>query len=162
MNFTCTYTQDQKLLQNYYFSVKSQLKKWFILGAILMAGSIALYVWTKEPIDLVFLVLGAGFAVKEILAPYQKAKKAYESLLGKYGLEIPQTTVTVDEQKAVLTFDGQETTISLEDVLGIYVCKDFLVLKGFEEDMILANLPDKDALYNHLKKHCKNAPLYKR
>ena len=127
-----------------------------------MAGSIALYLWTKEPIDLVFLVLGVGFAAKEIFAPYQKAKKAYESLLGKYGLEIPQTTVTVDAQKAVLTFDGQETTLPLKDVLGIYVCKDFLVLKGFEEDMILANLENKVQLQQFLDKYCENAPIYKR
>ena len=162
MNFTCTYTQDQKLLQKYYFSVKSEIKKWVALGLVLMAGSIALYLWTKEPIDLVFLVLGVSFAVKEILGPYQKAKKAYESLLGKYGLEIPQTTVTVDEEKAILTFDGQETTIRLADVLGIYVCKDFLVLRGFEEDIILANLQDKLEMQNFLNKHCENAPLYKR
>ena len=162
MKFTCTYSQSKKLLQQYHYYAKTGLSKWLWLGIVMIAGSVALYISTKEPIDLLFLVLGVGMGVKEVVSPFRKAAKEYDALLGKFGTEIPETTVTVDETAATLTFAEQETQLLLEDVLGIYWHKDFLVLSGFDKDIVLTNLPNLEEVKNFLDKHCKNAPLYKR
>lgn len=165
MKFTCTYTQNEKLLRQYYYNVKMKgVRKWLWLGLLLVAGSVALYVHSREPIDLVFLVLGVSYGIKELSAPYRAAKKELEKLTDKYGQDLPQTAVTVDTQRAVASFDGEETVLPLENVLGLYFCKNCIVLKGYSEDIILAaeGLEDIEETKGVLKKYCKNAPVYKR
>lgn len=165
MKFTYTYCMSEKLLRQYYYNVKmSGVRKWLWLGLLLVAGSVALYLHSREPIDLVFLALGGSYGAKELTAPYRAAKKEYEALSEKYGQTLPQTTVTVDFQKAVSSFDGEETTLPLEDVLGLYFCKDCIVLKGYSHDIVLAaeGLEDVEQSQKFLRKHCKNAPVYKR
>ena len=165
MKFTCAYTQNEKLLRQYYYNVKmSGVRKWLWLGLLLIAGSAALYLYHRDPLDLVFLVLGVSYGIKELSAPNRAAKKELDKLAEKYGEILPQTAVTVDAQKAVSSFDGEEITLPLENVLGLYFCKDCVVLKGYSEDIILAleGLEDAEATKQFLKKYCKNAPIYKR
>ena len=165
MKFTCTYIQNETLLRQYYYNVKMKgVRKWLWLGLLLVAGSVALYIHSREPIDLVFLVLGVSYGIKELSAPYRAAKKELEKLTEKYGQDLPQTTVAVDAQKAVSSIGADETALPLEDVLGLYFCKDCIVLKGYSEDIILATegLENAEETKEFLKKYCKNAPVYKR
>ena len=165
MKFTCTYVQSEKLLRQYYYNVKMKgVKKWWWIGLLLVAGSAALYISSRDAFDLVFLVLGAGFGIKELIAPYQAAHKDYDKLLGRYGLEIPETTVTLDAEQATLSFDGEEKTLILDDVLGLYFCKDCIVLHGFSEDILLATagIENIEECKAFLRKYCRNAPVYKR
>ena len=165
MKFTCTYTQNEKLLRQYYYNVKmSGVRKWLWLGLLLIAGSAALYLYHRDPLDLVFLVLGVSYGIKELSAPYRAAKKELDGLTEKYGQNLPQTTVTVDEQKAASSFDMEQISLPLENVLGLYFCKDCIVLKGYSEDIILAmdGLENVEEIKGFLKKYCKNAPVYKR
>ena len=165
MNLTCTYTQSEKLLRQYYYNVKmTGIRKWGLLGLLMIAGSVALYISSRDMIDLIFLVLGVGLGIKEAYAPYGAAKKDYAALGMKYGADLPQTTVTLDDKKLVATFDGEEKTLLLADVLGIYLCKDSIVVCGYSEHIIIAHegLEDLTQWTDHLKKHCKNAPIRKR
>ena len=165
MKFTCTYTQSEQLLRQYYYNVKMKgVKKWWWFGLLLVCGSTALYLYSKDAFDLLFLALGVSFGVKELTAPYRAAHKDYDNLLGTYGAEIPQTTVTVDADRAVLTFDGEETILSLDDVLGLYFCKNSIVLHGYENDLILSHegLDNIEEIKAFLHKYCTNAPVYKR
>ena len=163
MNFTCTYTQTEELLRNYYFKVKMRhVTKWLGLGIVMILGSIAIFIWTREELDLLFLVLGLGLGLKEMIAPRQAAKKDYQALVSKYGEAIPETVVELDEKQVVATFDGAQTTLLLEDVLGLHFFKDFMVLHGYSQDVILTNVEDPEACQKFLQAHCKNAPVYKR
>ena len=165
MKFTCTYTQTEKLLRQYYYNVKMKgVKKWWWVGALLICGSLGLYIYSQDAFDLLFLALGVSYGIKELTAPYRAAHKDYDKLLGKYGAEMPETTVTVDADRAVLTFDGDETILALDDVLGLYFCKDSIVLHGYSDDLILAHegLDNVDEIKAFLKKYCRNAPIYKR
>ena len=164
MKFTCTYVQSKKLLQQYHYYVKTRISKWMWLGLAMIIGSVLIFLKTREGIDLLFLVLGVAMGAKEVITPFRKAAKEYDALLGKFGAEIPETTVTVDADQAVLTFDGEETVLPLDDVLGLYFCKDSIVLHGFDKDLILAHegLENKEEIKAFLHKYCTNAPIYKR
>ena len=165
MKFTCVYTLTEKLLRQFYYNVKMKgVKKWWWVGLLLVAGSTALYIYSRDPFDLLFLALGGSYGAKELTAPYRAAHKDYDTLLGKYGADMPATTVTVDAQRAVLSFDGNETILLLDDVLGLYFCKDSIILHGYSEDLILAHegLENRDECKAFLQKYCKNAPIYKR
>ena len=165
MNFTCTYTQSEKLLRQFYYNVKMKgVKKWWWVGLLLIAGSAALFIDSRDTFDLLFLALGVSYGIKELTAPYRAAHKDYDKLLGKYGADMPETTVTVDAERAVLSFDGEEKTLLLDDVLGLYFCKDSIVLHGYSEDLILAHegMENIDECKAFLKKYCRNAPVYKR
>ena len=165
MKFTCTYTQSEKLLRQFYYNVKMKgVKKWWWLGLLLVAGSTALYLYSRDPFDLLFLALGVSYGAKELSAPYRAAHKDYDKLLGKYGAEMPETTVTVDAERAVLSVDNEETILLLDDVLGLYFCKDSIILHGYSEDIILAHegIDNQDEIKAFLQKYCRNAPIYKR
>lgn len=165
MKFTCTYTLTEKLLRQFYYNAKMKgVKKWWWVGLLLIAGSTALYIYSRDPFDLLFLALGGSYGAKELTAPYRAAHKEYEGLLGKYGAEMPATTVTVDAERAVLSFDGEETVLDLDDVLGLYFCKDCIILHGYSEDIILAHegLNNQDECKAFLQKYCRNAPIYNR
>ena len=165
MNFTCTYTPREELLRQYHYRVKnSGIRKWLWVGVVLLVGSLIMFLYSRQLLDLVFFVLGLYLGYREMTAPGKNAKKEWANLLEKYDGEIPQITVTIDEEKAVLMKDDTESVLLLDDVLGLYFCKDSIVLHGFSRDILLAHegLANIDEIKAFLRKHCQNAPVYKR
>ncbi|MBR5471632.1 MAG: hypothetical protein IKU81_05925 [Oscillibacter sp.] len=164
MKFACTYTPSEELLRQYHYRVKnSGVRSWLWVGAVLLVGSTIMFILTQQLLDLILLVLGLYLGYRELTAPGKNAKKEWAALLEKYDGKLPQITVTIDEEKAVLMKDDTETEIPLDDVLGLYFCKDSIVLHSFSKDILLAHegLANIDEIKAFLRKHCQNAPVYK-
>lgn len=161
MNFTCTYTPTEELLRQYHYRVKnSGVRTWLWVGVVLLVGSTIMYIVSQEFWDLVLLLLGLCMGYRELTAPGKNAKKEWAALQQTYGGQIPQITVTIDEEKAVLVKADTETVLLLDDVLGLYFCKDFTVLHGYHRDILITETGEECRKF--LDEHCKNAPVYKR
>ena len=163
--FTCTFQQSEKLLREYHYYVKSRgVRTWLWLGILLFAGSIAMYIFTRELLDLLLLLLGVYFGYTELTKPAKNANKQWGETLAKHKGEIPETTVTIDEEKAVSITGDVEITLHFEDVLGLYFCKTCVVLQGFQEDILITNesVEDMEAFKKFLDEQCQNAPVYRR
>lgn len=161
MSFTCTYTPSEALLRQYHYRVKnSGVRTWLWVAAALLVGSTIMFIFSRQLLDLILLLLGLYVGYRELTAPGRNAKKEWAALQETYGAELPQITVTIDEEKAVLVKADTEAVLLLDDVLGLYFCKDCTVLHGYHRDILITDTTDECRKF--LDTHCKNAPVYNR
>ena len=98
MNFTCTYTPSEALLRQYHYRVKnSGVRTWLWVASALLVGSTIMFIFSRQLLDLILLLLGLYLGYRELTAPGRNATKEWAALQETYGAELPRITVTIYE-----------------------------------------------------------------
>ena len=167
MMFTCTYTDTEAVMKEYYYKVKMRRSQIMaVVGLVLALGCLGFFFSSWQFWDLIVPVLGGYYVITQFLAPAQAVKKELKQLDYQYDGNRPEKVCTVDGLGITCRLPNEEKTIAFADALAVYEIKTAIVVASIDTQIVLDKngfaQGQMEACLAHIKKRCPNCPHYKR